>query len=335
MTAVENIDFILKIIAENNVNIIINEDGLGSALDLFSHPIIPKNIKIISHLHFDPESAIGTFYSTLNLPIIGERPLTSIVNILKWLKAPYNKYTAIKTREQRIKKLLDGSDNVVVLSPNYINPISRITDKNLANKIIAIENPLSYTAHQYHGNNKINEIIFVGRLTYTQKRVDRVLKVWNLLNKEFPDWSLSIIGDGEDRHRLERLSNKLKLERINFVGQQDPQPYYKRAKILLLTSNYEGTPMVIPEAMSFGVIPVVMNSFSAVTDIINDGCNGILTDAFDIKKMASQIIYIINDSHLMEKLSQNALATIQNMDSNYSLSKWNKLLLNENATNIQ
>ena len=70
---------------------------------------------------------------------------------------------------------------------------------------------------------KQNEIIFVGRLDYSSKRVDRILKVWEKLQDKNIDWRLTIVGGGQDRERLENLSKQLKLERITFAGHTNPQ----------------------------------------------------------------------------------------------------------------
>lgn len=69
---------------------------------------------------------------------------------------------------------------------------------------------------------------------------------------------------------------QLKLNNVLFEGFQSPLEYYKRASLLILTSEYEGFPLVLAEAMSFGVIPVVYGSYSAVYDIISDGVDGVI-----------------------------------------------------------
>ena len=73
-------------------------------------------------------------------------------------------------------------------------------------------------------------MIYVGRLEYTQKRVDRVLKTWNIISHNNPDWHLTIIGDGEDRGRLEKLSRDLGLERVTFAGRINPQSFYEKQR---------------------------------------------------------------------------------------------------------
>ena len=102
-----------------------------------------------------------------------------------------------------------------------------------------------------------------------QKRVLRILQTWALLEQRYPDWRLTIVGDGPDRVNLENQVFESQLENVSFEGFQNPRGYYERASILLLTSEFEGFPLVLPECMSFGVVPAVYGSYSAVYDIGN------------------------------------------------------------------
>lgn len=152
----------------------------------------------------------------------------------------------------------------------------------------------------------------MGRLDFVQKRVYRVIDTWNYLEDHFPDWHLTIVGDGEDRENLENHVNCLGLKHVSFEGFQKPIEYYKRASILLLTSDFEGFPLVLAECMSFGVIPAVYNSYSAVGDIIDDGKDGIVIpyhiDGYQAEEAANMVANVMgNDA----KREQMALAAVE------------------------
>ena len=168
---------------------------------------------------------------------------------------------------------------------------------------------------------KQKEVIYVGRLDYNQKRVYRVIETWSLIENEYPDWKLTIVGDGPERNNLECLAQNLNLHNICFVGFQPPVPYYKRASILLLTSEYEGFPLVLPECMSLGVVPVAYGSYSAVSDIINDGKNGIIVpfskDGFHAEDMAERLSFVISNEKQRMGMAVNAI----NKSRNYSIDK--------------
>lgn len=130
----------------------------------------------------------------------------------------------------------------------------------------------------------------------------RVIDTWAKLEAKFPDWKLTIVGDGVERENVEKQVKDYGLQRVSFEGFQQPKPYFERASILMLTSEYEGFPLVLAECMSFGVIPAVYNSYSAVGDIIADGKDGIVIPYHKDGYMADEAASLLSD--IMEKDSK-------------------------------
>lgn len=326
---VSNVRYVKNFVAEHNIDIIINEGGNGEAIYLFSHSYIPANVRIITHIHFDILGDNRTFYKSLCLPLRNVSVWAFIINLLKWIKAPYNKAVNLSEKKKRYDLLLKNSDSVVVLTKQHIADFKILVHNGDFDKIAALENPIPFADVVSQPLTKRNEILFVGRLDYATKRVDRILKVWAQLQERFGEWSLTIVGDGNDRNRLERISSDLKLKRIRFTGNTDPTPYYESSKLLLLTSNHEGTPMVIPEAMAFGVVPIVMNTFSGASAFITDSFNGILTKPYEIQDMAQKAANLMTDSPSLDLMSRNAVDTIRKIDNNIILSAWNNIISHE------
>ena len=170
----------------------------------------------------------------------------------------------------------------------------------------------------------------MGRLDFVQKRVYRVIDTWNYLEKRFPDWRLTIVGDGEDRENLENHVRCLGLKRVSFEGFQKPIDYYKRASILLLTSDFEGFPLVLAECMSFGVIPAVYNSYSAIGDIIESDKDGVVIpyhrNGYQAEEAAGMVAQIMGNE---VKREQMALAAVEK-SKDYSVERiyeeWMKTL---------
>lgn len=104
-----------------------------------------------------------------------------------------------------------------------------------------------------------------------------------------PDWHLYLVGDGPERGNLERMAARLKLENVHFEGVQEPAPYYRKARILCLTSTHEGMPMVINEALSYGCFPVVFNSFHAAEDMLPNRETGRLIPPFSLRLFAREL----------------------------------------------
>lgn len=321
----KNVEYLRHLISEKSIDVIINEGAYGESSYLFSHEYISAKVKIISHIHFDPVGDDRFFYRTLNLPIVGNGFNSACVSVLKWCKAPYNRLVNRRNKKARLSHTLEMSDKVVFLTEDHIKDLKKIVQKGAFNKTIAIKNPITFDKPATK-IIKQNEIVFVGRLDYASKRVDRILRIWSSLFQLHKDWKLTIVGDGKDRRRLENLSQKLKLERVDFIGRTDPMPIYARAKILLMTSNYEGCPMVIQEAMAFGAVPVVMNNFSGASYMILDEVNGRLAKSMNINDMIRIISELIEVPSELRRLSENAVSAISALDNNTILSEWDNLI---------
>ena len=153
-----------------------------------------------------------------------------------------------------------------------------------------------------------------------------MIETWSLLENEYSEWKLTIIGDGPERNNLEQLTHDLNLHNISFVGFQRPIQYYKRASILLLTSEYEGFPLVLPECMSLGVVPIVYGSYSAVYDIISNGINGLILPfskkGFQAEKMAEKLSLLLSDYKRMNKMSFNAIQRSKNYSLDIVYKQW-------------
>ena len=169
----------------------------------------------------------------------------------------------------------------------------------------------------------------MGRLDFVQKRVYRVIDTWNYLEERFPDWRLTIVGDGEDRENLENHIRCLGLKRVSFEGFQKPIDYYKRAPILLLASDFEGFLLVLAECMSFGVIPAVYNSYSAVCDIIDDGKDGIVLpyhkNGYNANEAADMIANIMKYDGKREQMALAAIKKSKEYSVEKIYSEWERV----------
>lgn len=142
-------------------------------------------------------------------------------------------------------------------------------------------------------NKKI--IILVGRLNQ-EKRIDLAIKAFRKISKESKDIILVIIGEGPKREYLKSLASKLKLsDKIIFIGEIDNRniPYYlNAADIFLLSSDREGSPLVLKEAIACG-LPVIATNVGDVNEIINDRI-GIIIPINNSKIIAESIVIALN-----------------------------------------
>ena len=135
-----------------------------------------------------------------------------------------------------------------------------------------------------------------------------ILNLWSLLHNKFPNWKLLILGSGIDQDKLFNLSAYLNLKNIQFLGNVNPNQYYAKSKYLILTSRFEGWPMVIPEAMSYGCVPCVLNSFTSLNDIVIDNFNGYIFFNLNLRKNSNLMEHIFNNNNFLQ-ISQNCIET--------------------------
>lgn len=286
----------------NKVDVIINQLGLP----FLPCKVINKakkglNIKTIAFYHNSPDT---------NARIKDvEIALSETHNPLKRAML-YAKMFAFKQITSRsMKYVYQHTDLYMVLSPSFVKKFKEFTGITHPDHLQVLTNPVTIdsSSYDYSLSKKQKEIIYMGRIDYNQKRVYRVVDTWAKLEPMFPDWKLTIVGDGTARKDIEKQVKEYGLQRVSFEGFQQPKPYYERASILMLTSEYEGFPLVLAECMSFGVIPVVYDSYSAVRDIIDDGKDGVVIpfdkNGYDVNKAAGMLEHIMQNDSLRDMIA--------------------------------
>lgn len=198
-----------------------------------------------------------------------------------------------------------------------------ITEGVAADRIFFIANVVD--AKPPNGARKSNgqtetRIIFVGRLTQ-EKRADRFLRVVSRVMREVPKQSVKaiIVGDGPLRGRLETLASTLGLgaNRLEFLGEQENMAaVYRAADLLVLTSDWEGTPNVLLEAMSHGVA-VAATRVGGVPEIVCDE-RGLLAAPDDEDELTRAALRLITDASLRNELGrhgQDYVARFHSLDA--------------------
>ena len=137
-----------------------------------------------------------------------------------------------------------------------------------------------------------------------------------------PNWKLQIVGKGPSSELYKKMSKKLGLKNISFEGWQSPQTYYEKASIFLMTSAIEGWGMTLIEAQQMGCVPIAMNSFAALKDIIKDGQNGFVVENNNIVEMILKIEELITNQNKMYEMSLNAMHSVQKFVIEKIGAKW-------------
>ena len=173
-----------------------------------------------------------------------------------------------------------------------------------------------------------HRVIAVGRLDY-QKGFDRLLRTWRMIQQtgRYADWHLDIFGQGEWHDWLQgmivdwQLSDTVCIHRpTERIGEE-----YAASSLLVMSSHYEGFPMVMIEAMAYG-LPVVTYDFKCgPKDIIRQGENGLLVREGDIEGLAQAMQRLMDDEPLRLRMGEEAKKVVDTYSEEAVMSQWTAL----------
>lgn len=170
-------------------------------------------------------------------------------------------------------------------------------------------------------------LISVGRLSYP-KNFTRLLDIAKILSERENGWKWDIYGDGEERELLAEKIEKLKLrEYITLKGSvNDLYNRYHQYMAIVMTSRYEGFPMVLIEGAANGLPMVAFDVKTGPKEIVRDGVNGFLINAEDNDAMINAIEKLLNDRQMRIRMSNASRKSAQRYRLINVLQLWKEML---------
>lgn len=170
-------------------------------------------------------------------------------------------------------------------------------------------------------------IVTLGRLT-DQKNYIHLLKAWELIATELPEWTLNIYGEGEQKELLKAYIEEHSLLNVYLRGvTSDVKEVYLNSDFFVMSSKYEGLPMVLIEAQSFGLPIVSYDCPFGPSDVIEDRYNGILVEDQNINMLASSILELAQSGDLLIKYSENSKINAEKYQADQILQLWHDRVL--------
>ena len=226
---------------------------------------------------------------------------------------------ADKVRARMDERLVRRFDRFVVLTEEDAGMWGEMPG------IRVIPNAANFIAEKY-SDYMPKRVIAVGRLDY-QKSFDRLILVWEKVHQQMPDWTLDIFGQGEWKEMLQRmidergLQDSIRLMRpTKNIGKE-----YSDSSMLVMSSHYEGFPMVMVEAMACGLPAVSFDFKCGPKDIIKDGENGVIVPDGDIDALAEAMMKLMGDDELRKRMGEEAKKVVETYSEEKVMSKWIKL----------
>ncbi len=290
---IEHIKKLNKYFIEYSPDIVVTVSGIESVIIFFTN----FKGKKIREIHFSKN------YRKLQNQGVGffKKVKISILNMIdKIVSKKYDKFIVLTLEDQK----------------NWNN-----------NNVEVIYNFKTMESDEKSSLNSKN-IISVGRLD-KQKGFDLLIDSWKQVHQKYPDWILNIYGEGPERVNLEKKIQEYELEKniILHGVSKDIKKQYLNSVFYVMSSRHEGLPLVLLEALEFGLPVISFECPCGPKEIVIDNINGYLVPNYSTQQLSEKIIHLIENKDVCKFLSENAGNSIEKFSRNKVMNQWYELFI--------
>lgn len=295
-----------------------------------------RKVSLIFMQHFAPGSEWKKGSYKAGFHLLKFDPL----NPLYWLRSsiyPLLKLPRRLSYPDAYRRVYEASDRIVLLSEGYkplYKEIGRLPDTLKFSSIPNVfDSGIDEKKREAVLQGKEKRVLILSRMDEVQKRLSLSLKIWKEIEKdhELQDWHLDIVGTGHDMKGMKRMAKKLGLKKVVFHGWQVPEEFLEKSSVLMMTSEYEGLPLSLMEAMAFGCVPVAFDSFASLKDILHDGENGVIVKDFgDIVVFSEKLKTLLKNDSLRNNMARGNKSMVD-FSSESVGNRWNQMLMELSA----
>lgn len=293
--------------------------------------LIIRTIFVFCHIIFGVEKTYEYFYRLSSKKLSNKYDLvvayqesetTDYVQYIKakkkiaWVHNDFSRFTIGKTKE-KMQNIYNQFNEVICVSMAAKNSML----ENLKLQSTNVHLIYNTILKDYIIDKSKENVEFLLRRSFTfismgrfvlQKGFDRAVSVAYKMKKEKINFIWYIIGEGENKEKIEQEIKERKLEEhLILLGlKANPFPYINQADCFIMTSRYEAQPMVLNEALTLG-IPVISTHFSSVNEVIQDGINGLIVENSE-EGIYNGIINFIDNKDMKKKIENGAKNFVYN-----------------------
>jgi len=278
-------------------------------------------VDILSQNKIDLAFFAGSFCTAL-IAEIKDKLLK--IKMIAWQHNSFEQYMG-RYSEKYLDEYLKGlacADSVICLTEHDALLFSKYNCRS-----VCIGNPININ-HSEQCNLESKKFLAVGRIEIEHKGLDLLLDAFDLA--DVPEWTLSIIGNGNDMQTLaEKVTGLNKCDKVLLKGQlfdNELLQEYKNSSIFIITSRWEGFPLTILEAMSFG-LPIVSTPITCSKEVLRDGEYGLLSKSFSVEDIAEAIRTMTGSLELRQHYSVQSMKRVQDYTVEKIIPMWNELLV--------
>lgn len=260
-----------------------------------------------------------SFLAPFNMLALGAVAFSKVPIIVADRNDPHKVPSKFIIRKMR-DFLYRFADGVVVQTRKNKEYFSRTVQK----KSVVIYNPIDLKEKTGLAltQEKQKSIVSVGRLM-EQKNQKNLISAFADIRERYPEYTLTIYGDGPLKDALTEQASALGIaDFVRFPGSVDDlHDRIVSAELFVLTSDYEGMPNALIEAMCLG-LPVISTKVSGATDLIRDGENGLLVECDDVQDLANAMEKMLSDDTLRSNCAKTAVGLSDMLKLNMICAQW-------------
>lgn len=180
--------------------------------------------------------------------------------------------------------------------------------ERLGLRALVVHNIVDTTRFKFRRRDPLRPKLLSARNLEPLYNIECTLRAFRIVQDQYPDATLTVVGEGTEGHQLRKLAHTLDL-RVEFAGKvahDEIAPYFDRADIYLQTPNIDNMPVSVLEAFASG-LPVVSTNAGGVPYIVDDGVQGLLAPVGDHAAIARQVLRILEEPGLSDRLTTAAL----------------------------
>lgn len=253
------------------------------------------------------------FAGTTNAPIIVSE------------RADPSKYSM--QTQRGIRMLISRASGIVFQMEDASRWYAPYLSEQICKRIIPNAINPTFIRPPYTGKRE-RTVVAAGRLNQ-QKNFGLLIRAFAKNSKDFPEYRLIIYGQGEKLDELKKLASELEVDdKVDFPGYvENMAEHLEKASMFVLSSNYEGMPNALMEAMAVGV-PCISTDCDGggARFLIENGVNGLLVPKEDVDVMADAMKRIINEKELAEYISHNARKLQEELSAEKIYGQWEELI---------
>lgn len=251
------------------------------------------------------------------------------VHHICWEHFNYNVDLGKASRRLARKLAARFADDVITLTER--DKQLWLTNTTCKANITAIPNPVTIDLPTEISSHKEKLFLAVGRLTY-QKGFDLLLQAWAQVAPLHPDLRLRIVGDGEDKTMLEQLRKQLNIEASTELVPKTNNiaAHYQDAAFFVMSSRFEGLPLVLIEAQAYGLPIVSFDCDTGPGEIVKHGETGWLCEMGNVSALSEKIINAascFNDKKCYKEFSGSSVESMKRFSVHEIMDKWLGFLL--------